>query len=212
MTKDSGPAEVQSTTLENHNLLSHHLRSNEFETHEHQSNDITPSIPSESHEKYPLNNNVITQEKENEYRPPIARRFMSFGLMIFLLLIGVLTALAQHFFYSYVDGRPPQQVPIQQIWVIRIGTALAFLFKTSLVASIGIAFCQRSWYSFQRDAISVDSIDAIFGILRDPLKFFVADMLLRTKVLTLLALISWLLPLSAIFSPASLTGCSINSN
>src|SRR5438046_665100 len=83
------------------------------------------------------------------------------------------------------DDHQPQQVTIEQIEVIRIGTALAFLFKTSLVASIGIAFCQRSWFSFQRDAISVDGIDAIFGILRDPLKFFVADMLVRTKVLTL---------------------------
>ena len=214
MTQESGQAEVQSTTLENHHLLSDRPRSNEFKIHELRSNDIAPSIPSElpHDDKYPPNNNVITGvQKQPEYRHPVSGRFKSSSLMIIFLLIGALTALAQHFFYSYVDGRPPQQVPIQQIWVIRTGTALAFLFKTSLVASIGIAFCQRSWFSFQRDAISVDGIDAVFGVLRDPLKFFVSDMLLRTKVLTLLALISWFLPLSAIFSPASLTGCSMNA-
>jgi len=221
MTQESGLAKVQPTTFENHHLFSDHPCSNEFEIleiHKVRSNGIAPSVPSElppndeSPEKYPLNDNVVTREKQTEYRPPVARRFTSVALMILLFLISLLTAHAQHFFYSHVDGRSPQQVSIQQIWVIRIGTALAFLFKTSLVASIGIVFCQRSWYSFQRNAISVDTIDAIFGVLQDPLKFFVTDMLLRTKVLALLALISWLLPLSAIFSPASLTGCSTNSN
>src|SRR5437762_2902931 len=214
MTQESKAPERQSTLIENHQLLSGDHLPNEFEIRELHSNDIAPGIPSELPlndklpEKNPSSNNADPPEKQNEYRPPVARRFKSSSLMILLLVTGLLTSLAQHFFYSYVDGRQPQQVTIEQIWVIRIGTALAFLFKTSLVASIGIAFCQRSWFSFQRDAISVDGIDAIFGILRDPLKFFVADMLVRTKVLTLLALISWLLPLSAIFSPASLTGCS----
>ena len=218
MTQESEPVEVQSTTIENHHLLSDHPRSNEFKIYELHSNDIAPSIPSELQNSDtladidPANDHLNTREKQTEYRGAVSSRLKSSSLMIFFLLIGALTALAQHFFYSHVDGRAPQQINIPQIWVIRIGTAIAFLFKTSLVASIGIAFCQRSWFSFQRDAISVDGIDAIFGVLRDPLKFFVADLLLRTKVLTLLALISWLLPLSAIFSPASLTGYSMNSN
>lgn len=141
--------------------------------------------------------------------PSLARRYKSFNAMILLLLLGLLSAIAQHSLFSSVNGRPPQQVAIPQDWVIRTGTALAFLFKMSLVASVGIAFCQRSWYSFQHQAITIRGIDAIFGILRDPFQFFVGDML-KIKVLSLLAFISWLLPLSAIFSPASLTGTDLS--
>lgn len=126
--------------------------------------------------------------------------------MILLLVLGLLTAICQHSFYSQLDGKQADQYFIPQIWVIRIGIAMAFLFKLSLVAAVGNAYFQQSWYSFQRNAITVDGIDAVFGILQDPRKFLVADMVLNTRVLALMALVSWLIPLSAIFSTASLTG------
>jgi len=135
-----------------------------------------------------------------------ARRSKTLSTMILLLVIGLLTAICQHAFYSHVDGRQPGQYFIPQIWVIRIGIALAFLVKVSLAASVALAYIQWSWYSFQRNAITVDGIDAVFGILQDPRKFVVMDMVLKTRVLVLMALVSWLLPLSAIFSIASLTG------
>jgi len=129
-----------------------------------------------------------------------------FFVMILLLVIGVLAALCQHAFYSHLDGQQPERYFIPQIWVIRIGITLAFLFKMSLVAAVGNAYVQQSWYSFQRNAMTVDGIDAVFGILQDPRKFLVMDMVLRTRILALMAFVSWLIPLSAIFSTASLTG------
>ena len=151
-----------------------------------------------------------TVNDQRELRSLSLSTFKSFSAMILLLVLGALTAICQHAFYSHIEGQQPGQFFIPQVWVIRIGIALAFLFKTSLVAGICIAYHQRSWFSFQRNAITVDGIDAIFKILQDPRKFFVPEMLLRNKILALMALMSWVLPLSAIFSTASLTGTSPN--
>jgi hypothetical protein len=126
--------------------------------------------------------------------------------MPFLLLLGLLPALAQHLFYSYIDGLSPEGFIVEQKWVIRIGTALAYLFKTSLVATTAVVFYHRSWYSFRRQAMSVRGLDAVFGVFENPFWFLTREMLVKTKVAAVLALMSWLLPLTAIFSPASLTG------
>lgn len=146
----------------------------------------------------------------NEYRRngPCSKLLYStpFKLMIALLLLGAFTAFAHHSLYTHLDGRPPQNFAISQIWVVRIGNALAFLFKTTLIASISIAYFQRSWFSIQQKAITLNGLDAIFGILANPMKFFVKEVVLTAPTLYFLALITWLIPLSAIFSPASLTG------
>jgi len=127
-------------------------------------------------------------------------------VMPVLLLLGFLAAMAQHLFYSYIDGLSPEEFIVEQRWVIRIGTALAYLFKSSLVATMAHVFFHRSWYSFRRQAMSVRGLDAVFGVFENPFWFLTLEMLVKTKVVTLLALMAWLLPLTAIFSPASLTG------
>jgi|SRR5271163_222859 len=79
-------------------------------------------------------------------------------------------------------------------------------FKASLVAAVAIAFWQRFWYSARRTALQIQSLDAMFGVLVNPLKFFNADLILRTKVLFIMAVIAWILPIAAIFSPGAMTG------
>jgi hypothetical protein len=141
------------------------------------------------------------------------RRFLLFkpiAKMLALVFLSLLSAIGQHFLYTYVDGQRPDQFFIQQIWVIRVGTALAFLAKTAAVAGVGIAFTQRSWFSFRRKAISVDGLDDIFGVLQNPLRFYSKDLFSKSKGVALLGLSSWLLPLSAIFSLGSLTGFSLH--
>lgn len=123
-----------------------------------------------------------------------------------LVGVGLLAAFAQHCFYSYINGLQPEDFFLDQSWVIRVGAALAYLVKTSLVTTVSVAFVHASWGLFRRRAYSVRGIDAIFGVLMNPLKFLNQDLLLRAKTLYLLALISWLLPLIAIFAPAALTG------
>jgi hypothetical protein len=141
-----------------------------------------------------------------EGSPELRTSIFKWLIMPFLFLLGLLAALAQHLFYSYIDGLSPEEFIVEQKWVIRIGTALAYLFKTSLVATTAVVFYHRSWYSFRRQAMSVRGLDAVFGVFENPFWFLTWEMLVKTKVAALLALMSWLLPLTAIFSPASLTG------
>jgi hypothetical protein len=133
----------------------------------------------------------------------------SYGLMLLLLAIGIVAAIGHHKFYEYLDGQPVDEVSLTQTWVIRIGNAFAFLFKSSFVAAIGNVFCQAFWFAIRRKAIRVGGIDAVFTVLQDPLQFFNTELLFRTKRLVILAAISWILPISAIFSPGALTGAPL---
>jgi hypothetical protein len=133
----------------------------------------------------------------------------SYSVMLVLLILATLGAVAQHIFYSYLHGRQPDNFFIDQVWVIRIGAALAYLVKSALVTSVAISFYQRCWFSLQRVAVTVDCIDALFGILQNPLRFLSRELLVKTKIVTVLALICWCLPLSAIFTPGTLTGTSL---
>jgi len=130
----------------------------------------------------------------------------SYTIMLLLLLLGLLAALGQHGFYTYLNGREVDQTTISQTWVIRVGTAFAFLCKTALVAAIGISFSHGFWYSVRRKSIPISAIDAIYGVLQNPLQFFAKDFLVTTKVLGLLAAVCWVLPFAAIVSPGALTG------
>jgi hypothetical protein len=201
MTESAGLDEtLPQKPLEQHELLSHEILSDERIKNEPSSSEPQYDSKTQSVGEPPSNFNSQLASHS------ILRRLKPFRAMMLFLLLGLLVAICQHQFYASLDGRQLQEYFIEQIWVIRIGTALAFLFKASLVASLGIAFCQSSWFYFQQEPITVDGIDAIFGVLRDPTRFFMKEMLLNTRVLSLMALISWCLPLSAIFAPASLIG------
>jgi len=119
--------------------------------------------------------------------------------MVLLYLLDVVTVIAQHLFYSFANRREVDKFFVYHSSVITISTAMAFLFKSAMVSTIFVVFCQLSWFSFRRTAITMGDIDAIFAILQNPLKFFAAEVALHTPSLALLALISWLLLLSGSF-------------
>jgi hypothetical protein len=125
-------------------------------------------------------------------------------LLLFMLAVGA--AVAQHNFYTYLNDQIVDDVAISQAWAIRVGNGFAFLFKTTLVAAIAIAFCQRFWYSVRQKAVRIGSLDAMFSVLGDPLQFLNRDLLSKTKLLCAVAAVAWVVPISAIFSPGALTG------
>jgi len=137
---------------------------------------------------------------------PRLRDWKSFFYMTILYLIGLLAAVGQHFFYHFLDGRQIDQVNISQSWVSRISTAFSFLFKSMMVATVGIAYAHSFWHRVRGDAIRVKGINAMFSVLKNPLKFFNMDVLVRAKILLIIAVISWALPIAAIFAPGALTG------
>jgi len=50
-------------------------------------------------------------------------------LMVGLTVLAPLVAVGHHLFYVYLDGKQVSQVTIPQAWVIRVGTAFAYLSK-----------------------------------------------------------------------------------
>ncbi|KAF1992313.1 hypothetical protein K402DRAFT_415990 [Aulographum hederae CBS 113979] len=129
--------------------------------------------------------------------------------IVVLFLLGFAAAFGHHAFYQSLDGHPARE----QLKMIRYGTAFAFFVKATLVGSVALSFRQRIWYSFRRKAMSVDAIDGLFAAVEDPTMFFRWEMIKGAKIATLMAAATWLIPIAAVLSPASLvTGVSTVSN
>jgi len=151
---------------------------------------------------------LATDEKKPTPSPQMFGKRSAYTLMFGLLLLAVLVAVGHHLFYVYLNGREINEVVLPQTWVIRVGNAFAFLFKLSLVSAIGVAYAQGFWFFVRRKDIEIRSLDAMFGVLYNPALFLNLDLLLKTTLLFALAAISWILPITAVFSPGALTGCS----
>ncbi|KAL3428460.1 hypothetical protein PVAG01_01969 [Phlyctema vagabunda] len=137
--------------------------------------------------------------------------------MIGLMGLGIIAMLSHHFLNWALDGHlvgDPQ-------WPQRGGLALAFFAKVCLITSIEIAYRQVVWLFVGRNDYEIKTLDALFSLIYRPLKFANPELILRATLPVFLAAICWILPLSAIVSPASLTSisgllnstmnCSINS-
>jgi hypothetical protein len=111
-------------------------------------------------------------------------------LMVVLYLCGLALSVGHHLYYNSLDNTLVKSAE-QQTWAIRIGTGFAFVVKTLLVAAIGIAAVQQIWATLRRKSVNLRGIDAMFSVLSDPLTFFVPDMWMCAKTLTLLAIVSW---------------------
>jgi hypothetical protein len=114
--------------------------------------------------------------------------------MIALFILGLLVAVGHHIFYSRLVGtnvRGPEEQYISQVWIIRYGTAFAFVTKTLLAGSIVVAYKQYMWINLQHKANSVSTIDAVFAATHDPLSFLHPSFWSRAKIPALMALIAW---------------------
>jgi len=131
---------------------------------------------------------------------------MTYAIMLGLLVLALFAAIGHHLFYSFLDNCEIDKAAIPQTWAIRIGNAFAYLFKTVLVAAVAKAYAQGFWFFVRRKSFEIGSLDNFFGILYNPLLFYNADFLQKTTLLFGLAAVSWLLPISAVFAPGSLTG------
>ena len=109
--------------------------------------------------------------------------------MISALLSGTLFAVGHHLFYNSHDGEDVRGSMGQQ-WVIRIGTAFAFLVTTFLAAAAGSAYVQRQWYKLGRKEYRIADVDSLFGILGDA-TFFFDRVWFRDVLLALLAVATW---------------------
>jgi hypothetical protein len=130
----------------------------------------------------------------------------AYAAMAGLLLLGLLVAISHHLFYSYLHNRELQEAAVPQNWAIRIGNAFAYLFKTALVAAVAVSYAQGFWFFVRRKSFQIRTLDKFFGVLCNPLLVFNSELLQSTTLLFALAVVSWLLPISAVFAPGALTG------
>ncbi|KAF2708845.1 hypothetical protein K504DRAFT_477276 [Pleomassaria siparia CBS 279.74] len=121
--------------------------------------------------------------------------------IVALFVAGLMTALAHHFFYVHLNGRPANN----QLLMIRYGTALAFFVKSTLAGCVIMCYRQRIWHTFRTKAMTMAAIDGLFSATEDPTQFWNWEMIWNGKLATVMAASSWLIPIASIFSPAALT-------
>lgn len=130
--------------------------------------------------------------------------------MVVSFVSGIAFAIGHHSFYANYDGQRVESSFPNQAWIVRIGTGLAFLVKTLLVISATIAFTQNQWLVMKSRSFEIRQIDTIFSITSNPLGFFQTRSWFRVPVLLLLAIITWLLPIAAIITPATITVSAVS--
>ncbi|KAI9765995.1 MAG: hypothetical protein M1840_007002 [Geoglossum simile] len=124
--------------------------------------------------------------------------------MLGSFLVGVCLAVGHHFFYRSRDGRVVRDQG-QQAWDGRIGLGLAFLVKVFLAAAVSIACVQNLWWVLRSRPVPLAAVDSMFDLLRNAWWFTDVRVWVRGPVVVVLAAITWLIPLSAVITPSTLT-------
>ncbi|KAG8976602.1 hypothetical protein FRC05_003441 [Tulasnella sp. 425] len=136
------------------------------------------------------------------------------------LLGGCALAIGHHIFNSWADGLSIDSgTKIPQVWVLRIGTGLAFAFQTILAASLSFVICQLLWFSARRKYLTVQGqgsplltasqyspdIDTLYQVERgDIWSTVLSNAAMHGPLLVGATLLSFVLPIAAVFTPASL--------
>jgi len=112
------------------------------------------------------------------------------AMMAGLFLLGIAFTIGHYVFYRswrdhIVEGN------LEQEYIIRAGTAFAFLSKASLVGAVIVAHKQIAWGTVGKRAITIEGINAMFVAPTDLTSFWNVDMLRRAKAATILALLTW---------------------
>jgi hypothetical protein len=117
--------------------------------------------------------------------------------MISLFISGVLVAVGHHLFYARFhhtytsEVNSVESVYLSQEWIIRYGTAFAFVAKTLLAGSVLVAYRQHMWITLRHKGNRLSTIDAVFAAPYDLLALLSPSMFLKAKIATLMALLAW---------------------
>ncbi|MCJ1469699.1 hypothetical protein MMC07_008335 [Pseudocyphellaria aurata] len=126
------------------------------------------------------------------------------ALMTGLFIAGVFFAIGHHLYYDSLNGQEVGHLKRQQ-WPLRFGNVFAFLVKSCLAASAGIACVQWMWKTLRRSYITIEGIDAAFSAPENLLSLLNWEMLSKIRIGTFLALVIWCIPLAALITPATLS-------
>lgn len=112
------------------------------------------------------------------------------SLMGSSFLGGLLCMAGHHALYIVVNGSAAGEASLQ-LWVIRAGTALAFLSKLLLAIGTGIAYDQWLWVDLHAKPHEMASLDSLFGVIGNAFNFLALRLWIRRPVLTFLAAVTW---------------------
>ncbi|KAJ5175616.1 uncharacterized protein N7482_001493 [Penicillium canariense] len=129
-------------------------------------------------------------------------------MMAGLLVLGVLSAIAQDLIFRHYQGRVVA-TDDEQKWVGRVGTGLAFLVKSLLVTASTTAYVQHLWLVVRDRPTSITTLDAMFDALGNALSLGRLGIWTARPLLLLIAGITWLLPLAAVVTPSALSIASV---
>ncbi|EXJ79163.1 hypothetical protein A1O3_08664 [Capronia epimyces CBS 606.96] len=128
-------------------------------------------------------------------------------LMLFPTAVGIGLALGQHFFYQHLDGRATDgsDTKFSQALNTGIGTAFAFLVRSFLVLAMGTAYAQLFWQRLRHKQVKFTEIDSLFAILTSLMDLLRWRIWIHHPLLAIVALLAWMLPLTAVVAPTALT-------
>lgn len=122
--------------------------------------------------------------------------------MLALMVIGVVVGSGHHAAYQYLHNQP--QTIFSQTWIHNLGSAAAFVVKVSFTLAVAIAFQEVLWTTIRGRAMKISLLDNLFTITANPLGF-TTHAFKHASIPTSLAAFAWIIPLSAIVAPGTLT-------
>lgn len=126
------------------------------------------------------------------------------GSIILCLIVGIAASIGHHSFYSALHHTTVGNEQRQR-WTLWIGSGLSFLSKVMLTAALGTSRTQWVWLTLRKKWLTLNGIDAVFGVTSDPTFFITPIMLKRAKVVTIMAIAMWMLPFAAILTPGTIS-------
>jgi hypothetical protein len=110
--------------------------------------------------------------------------------MFSFLLLGMVSAVAHHEYYSHMSGTVTYSLARQQ-WTIWIGTGFSFLVLFFLNSANGVAFTQYIWVVAKNKDTTIGGLDKLFGLSEDIMGFMSLELWKHAKVAILMAFIIW---------------------
>lgn len=112
-------------------------------------------------------------------------------LILLIFSTGLGAALGHHYYYSYLEGRRPVN-DLQKGTVVLVGNILSFLTIFLWRMSCTMSYKQYIWTTVKKKSLKLSTLDKIFALTSDPRGFFSWEVMTKTKVLFVMALIAWL--------------------
>lgn len=139
-------------------------------------------------------------------KPTGKHRELRLASLLALLFLAFLAALAQHLANNYLNGRVvPSSGSLSQSWTSTYNVGFATLFRTLICMSMGIAFIASLWRRLGSHALTLAELDAAFSLQKSLQGFTKFRMIGQIWIPALLAMLIWIVPLTSIKSPASLS-------